>query len=99
MKRYKFYQYPRGQNNGGVLDVEICPTISCSSWQYNCFLIEYEEVQDMAQTPRILRGGILEPLIFPTITTRTGDADIDLIVEIYEQQETCKDDKGGENPK
>lgn len=44
-------------------------------------------------------GGILEPLIFPTITTRTGDADIDLIVEIYEQQETCEDDKGGENPK
>jgi hypothetical protein len=27
-------------------------------------------------------GGILDPLIFPTITTRTGDADIDLIVEI-----------------
>ena len=24
-------------------------------------------------------GGILEPLIFPTITTRTGDADIDKI--------------------
>ena len=43
-------------------------------------------------------GGILEPLIFPTITTRTGDADIDLIVEIYEQQETYEDDKGGENP-
>jgi hypothetical protein len=44
-------------------------------------------------------GGILEPLIFPTITTRTGDADIDLIVEIYEHQEACEDDKGGENPK
>lgn len=58
-----------------------------------------EEIPDMAQTTRILRGGILEPLIFPTITTRTGDADIDLIVEIYEQQETCEDDKGGENPK
>lgn len=43
-------------------------------------------------------GGILDPLIFPTITTRTGDADIDLIVEIYEQQATCEDDKGGKNP-
>jgi hypothetical protein len=30
-------------------------------------------------------GGILEANIFPTITTRTGDADIDLIVE-YEVQ-------------
>ena len=58
-----------------------------------------EEIQDMAQTTRILRGGgILEPLIFPTITTRTGGADIDLIVEIYEQQETCEDDKRGTNP-
>ena len=30
---------------GGVLNVDICPTISCSSWQNNCFLIEiiYEE--------------------------------------------------------
>lgn len=41
---YKFLQYPRGANRGGVLDVEICPTISCSSWENNCFLIEiYEE--------------------------------------------------------
>lgn len=37
---YKFLQYPRGMNKGGVLDVEICPTISCSSWENNCFLIE-----------------------------------------------------------
>lgn len=63
-----------------------------------CIIEIYEDRQDMAQTTRILRGGILEPLIFPTITTRTGDADIDLIVEIYEQQETDEDDKGGKNP-
>ena len=35
----------------------------------------------MAQTSRLFRGGVLEANIFPTITTRTGDADIDLIVE------------------
>ena len=34
------YQYPRGVNQGGVLNVDICPTISCSSWQNNCLLIE-----------------------------------------------------------
>lgn len=39
---YKFYQYPRGVNKGGVLNVEICPTISCSSWENNCFLIQTE---------------------------------------------------------
>lgn len=40
MKTYKMYQYPRGTNRGGVLNVDICPTISCSSWQNNCLLIE-----------------------------------------------------------
>lgn len=30
------FQYPRGVNRG-VLDTEICPTISCSSWENNCF--------------------------------------------------------------
>lgn len=40
---YKFYQYPRGDNKGGVLDVDVCPTISCNSWQHNCFLIEISE--------------------------------------------------------
>lgn len=39
----------------------------------------------MAQTSRLFRGGILEANIFPTITTRTGDADIDLIV-VYETE-------------
>lgn len=44
---YKFLQYPRGANKGGVLDVEICPTISCSSWENNCFLIEIYEEQEV----------------------------------------------------
>ena len=35
----------------------------------------------ISPTIMTMQGGILEPLIFPTITTRTGDADIDLIVE------------------
>lgn len=39
------FQYPRGANEGGVLDIDICPTISCSSWQNNCFLIEIEYEQ------------------------------------------------------
>lgn len=42
-KTYKFYQYPRGVNRGGVLDVTWCPTISISSWENNCFLIEIDE--------------------------------------------------------
>ena len=33
------YQYPRGSNRGGFLDTDICPTISCSSFQHNCFLV------------------------------------------------------------
>ena len=41
-REYKFFQYPRGDNGGGVLDVEVCPTISTSSWQNNCFLIEID---------------------------------------------------------
>ena len=41
--RYKFFQYPRGVNKGGILNTEICPTISTSSWENNCFLIEIEE--------------------------------------------------------
>lgn len=40
MKEYKMFQYPRGNNRGGVLNTDICPTISCSSWENNCFLIE-----------------------------------------------------------
>ena len=50
-KEYKFLQYPRGANRGGVLDVEICPTISCSSWENNCFLIEIYGGQETDKTP------------------------------------------------
>lgn len=42
-KQYKFYQYPRGVNKGGVLKTEICPTISTSSWEHNCLLIEFDD--------------------------------------------------------
>ena len=41
-REFKFYQYPRGMNPGGVLKVQCCPTISTSSWEHNCFLIEIE---------------------------------------------------------
>lgn len=43
MTNYDFYQYPRGNNDGGRLDTDVCPTISTSSWQYNVFLIEEYE--------------------------------------------------------
>lgn len=43
---YKLWQYPRGANKGGVLDVDVCPTISTSSWENNCLLIEYEDQED-----------------------------------------------------
>ena len=43
MTKYKIYQYPRGVNKGGVLDMEYCPTISCSSWENNCFLVEIKD--------------------------------------------------------
>jgi hypothetical protein len=50
--KYKMYQYPRGVNEGGVLNTDVCPTISCSSWQNNCFLIEIEdEQQETGETP------------------------------------------------
>lgn len=41
--KYRFWQYPRGDNKGGVLDTDICPTISCNSWEHNCLLIEIRE--------------------------------------------------------
>lgn len=40
MTNYEFYQYPRGENNGGFLRSSLCPTITISAWQYNYFLIE-----------------------------------------------------------
>lgn len=45
MVEYKFYQYPRGVNKGGVLNTQVCPTISCSSWENNCLLLEMEELK------------------------------------------------------
>lgn len=43
MIRYNFYQYPRGKNNVGVIGIDLCPTITSCSWQYNCVLIiEYD---------------------------------------------------------
>lgn len=42
---YKFFQYPRGANKGGILNTEICPTISTSSWENNCLLIEMENIE------------------------------------------------------
>lgn len=44
--RYKFFQYPRGVNKGGILNTEICPTISTSSWENNCFLVEIYDGQE-----------------------------------------------------
>lgn len=91
-------QYQAREQDFVIDENGICMSIPSSYERHPFKVLVYEELQDMAQTTRILRGGILKPLIFPTITTRTGDADIDLIVKIYEQQETYEDDKGGENP-
>lgn len=43
--KYAILQYPRGANKGGVLEIDICPTISVSSFQNNCCLIEYENAE------------------------------------------------------
>ena len=52
MKTYDLYQYPRGINEGEQLFTDICPTITCSSWQCNCFLIEIEyEQQETDKAP------------------------------------------------
>ncbi len=43
MINYDFYQYPRGENDGGRLHTDVSPTITICSWPCNCFLIkEYE---------------------------------------------------------
>lgn len=34
------YQYPRGNNDGGILGTDVCPTVTINSWQQNVFLIE-----------------------------------------------------------
>ena len=53
--RYKMLQYPRGVNRGGLLNIDYCPTISQSSWQNNCVLIEImdDESDTEAGTDRI----------------------------------------------
>lgn len=48
--KYRMYQYPRGVNKGGVLNIEYCPTISRSSWQNNCLLIEFIEDESDTKT-------------------------------------------------
>lgn len=58
MRAYDMFQYPRGVNEGGVLNTDICPTISCSSWQHNCFLIEIEDEENGEDNNRpIIRIG------------------------------------------
>lgn len=41
-----------------MLDVEICPTISCSSWENNCFLIE---IYDIMEEAKIIKEGNYSP--------------------------------------
>ena len=53
---YRMYQYPRGVNKGGILNIEYCPTISRSSWENNCLLVEIKEdereyIQDCWKQP------------------------------------------------
>lgn len=43
--KIKILMYPRG-NRGGVVDGEVCPTITTSSWDNNYFIIEYETESD-----------------------------------------------------
>lgn len=43
MTNHDFYQYPRGDNDGGRLGTDVCPTITICSWPNNCFLIEEYE--------------------------------------------------------
>lgn len=40
MTNYDLYQYPRGNNDGGRLDTDVCPTVTINAWQHNVFLIE-----------------------------------------------------------
>lgn len=53
MLHHKFYQYPRGDNRGGLIapscstgdkgSTVVSPTITLNSWQHNCFLVlEYD---------------------------------------------------------
>ena len=43
MTNHDFFQYPRGNNDGGKLGINVCPTITINSFQQNVFLIEEYE--------------------------------------------------------
>jgi hypothetical protein len=43
MNNHCFYQYPRGENKGGILDTDLCPTITINAWEQNVFLIKKYE--------------------------------------------------------
>lgn len=43
MTNIDFYQYPRGNNDGGKLGAGVCPTVTINSWPQNVFLIEEYE--------------------------------------------------------
>lgn len=66
--RYKFFQYPRGVNKGGVLNTEICPTISTSSWENNCFLIEIYE--DTETKDNLIAEIMEESILIPEATAK-----------------------------
>lgn len=40
MNNHRFYQYPRGENKGGILNTRLCPTITSNAFEQNVFLIE-----------------------------------------------------------
>lgn len=82
---YKFFQYPRGVNKGGVLNTEICPTISTSSWENNCFLIEIQDGQE-TDDPAPKSGGAtynqqIQYDVSCTIRTNINTANHHFIVE------------------
>lgn len=39
--KIKILQLGHGYNGGGILDGDICPSITTSSWHHNNFIIEY----------------------------------------------------------
>ena len=76
---YKFYQYPRGVNKGGVLDTDICPTISCSSWENNCFLIE---IDDMEEIHPVFNSHTLNEILPFSVTTRISSNNQQILKEM-----------------
>jgi DNA (cytosine-5)-methyltransferase 1 len=48
-------------NKGGVLNTEICPTISTSSWENNCFLIETDDSLAIMEEVNVKQIGNLYP--------------------------------------